>query len=106
MSITSIEKTMIRRIDRRFQITARGGRLDAMLPVFEHKNDGQMIRQTVSRNLIILKVGARYNAKTFSRVVKKKHYWKKWRAEETNVRYFAGRNFHELVKELKAEFEK
>jgi len=113
-NFTSIETVMIRRLNRGLQLTSFNDlkqttqKMTGMLPVHTQIRDGAMIRETVSRNILFLKSRSNgrlgFAARTYTTIRKKKHYWKKWRTEETDEKHYFEWSLHELLKQIKADF--
>lgn len=104
--ITPVQKTILRRINRRFELIENGVRVEAVLTLpVETFTVEQMIHKTYNRHLIVELTKDGFRAEIFQRGAFKKTYWKKWRFARIDETVLMDRNFHNLIKQVKAVLE-
>lgn len=97
--ITSLQATLVRRINRALTVRTDKNRLEAVLPFRHEYTQGGMMIQTFEKTLVIENRGGEYIAHTSVLQCSKRPHWKKWRnAERVNHKLFRHTDFNKLVK--------
>lgn len=98
---TSIEQTLVRRINRNLRLYCIGNQLQAVLPCPATIKTGDLLTRVFDKSLVIEKSANGYKAQMFTRQAVKKTYWKKWRnVERVDYKEFSDKNFNRLIKQV------
>lgn len=100
--ITESEKTMIRRINRRFELITGTNQIHAVLPLPKVETvEYGMIREVFNQHLVVVKDNSTFFARVFKTACVKKKYWKKHHNQIVDLHELSGKNLFNLIKEIK-----
>jgi hypothetical protein len=104
--LTNLHEIMIRRINRKLQITRKGNRLQAVLhlPV-TRKKTGELETESFDRFLTIETTPAGFSATLYTKSFWKRTYWRRWRESKADLVHLESARFLHLAAAIRNHFE-